>query len=177
MNIAANMVVTISFKLFDAGNQLLEESPEPIVYLHGTHSGMFPKIEEKLDGKKVGDKISVTLEPADAFGEYDAKMIRVEPVAELPADIAIGGYLVAELDGNEVIWRVTGIADGKAVLDGNHELAGQRLRFDCDVLDVRAASQDEIAHGHAHGAARPPPLSRLRLGFCLRSGSVSFFSA
>jgi FKBP-type peptidyl-prolyl cis-trans isomerase SlyD len=152
MNIADNMVVTISFKLFDAANTLLEESPEPMVYLHGTQSGMFPKIEEKLNGKKVGDSISVTLEPADAFGEYDAKMIRIEPVSELPPDIAIGGYLLAELDGNEVVWRVTGIADGKAVLDGNHELAGQRLRFDCDVLDVRPASQDEIAHGHAHGA-------------------------
>jgi FKBP-type peptidyl-prolyl cis-trans isomerase SlyD len=152
MNIADNMVVTISFKLFDAANTLLEESPEPMVYLHGTHSGMFPKIEEKLNGKKIGDSISVTLEPADAFGEYDAKMIRVEPVAELPPDITIGGYLLAELDGNEVVWRITGIADGKAVLDGNHELAGQRLRFDCDVLDVRPASQDEIAHGHAHGA-------------------------
>ena len=152
MSISANMVVTISFKLFDSSNQLLEESPEPIVYLHGTHSGIFPKIEEILNGKKVGDAISVTLEPVDAFGEYDAKMIRVEPVAELPADITIGGFLVAELDGAEVVWRVTGIADGKAVLDGNHELAGQRLRFDCNVLDVRDASPEEIAHGHAHGA-------------------------
>ena len=151
MNISDNSVVTISFKLFDSGNQLLEESPEPIVYLHGTHSGIFPKIEENLNGKKVGDSISVTLEPVDAFGEYDAKMIRIEPVADLPSDIAIGGYLVAEQDGQEVVWRVTGIADGKAVLDGNHELAGQRLRFDCSVLDVRAASKDEIAHGHAHG--------------------------
>ena len=152
MNIADNMVVTISFKLFDAANTLLEESPEPMVYLHGTHSGMFPKIEEKLNGKKVGDSISVTLEPVDAFGEYDAKMIRIEPVSELPPDIAIGGYLLAELDGNEVVWRVTGIADGKAVLDGNHELAGQRLRFDCKVLDIRPATQDEMTHGHVHGA-------------------------
>jgi FKBP-type peptidyl-prolyl cis-trans isomerase SlyD len=151
MIIAANSVVTISFKLFDSANQLLEESPEPIVYLHGTHSGIFPKIEETLTGKKMGDSISVTLEPVDAFGEYDAKMIRVEPVSELPADIAVGGYLVAELDGNEVIWRVTEIADGKAVLDGNHELAGQRLRFDCSVLGVRAASAEELAHGHVHG--------------------------
>lgn len=152
MNISANTIVTISFKLFDSGNRVIEESPEPIVYLHGTHSGIFPKIEEILHGKKAGDAISVTLEPVDAFGEYDAKMIRVEPVAELPADIAIGGFLVAELDGAEVVWRVTGIADGKAVLDGNHELAGQRLRFDCNVLDVRVASPEEIAHGHAHGA-------------------------
>jgi FKBP-type peptidyl-prolyl cis-trans isomerase SlyD len=152
MLIAANSVVTLSFKLFDAANQLLEESPEPIVYLHGTHSGIFPKIEETLNGKTVGDAISVTLEPVDAFGEYDAKMIRIEPVTDLPADIAIGGYLIAELDGAEVIWRVTGIADGKAVLDGNHELAGQRLRFDCNVLEVREATAEEISHGHAHGA-------------------------
>jgi len=93
----------------------------------------------------------VTLEPEDAFGEYDAKMIRVEPVSDLPPDVAIGGYLVAEQDGREVVWRVTGIADGKAVLDGNHELAGQRLRFDCTVMDIRPATKDEVAHGHAHG--------------------------
>ena len=93
----------------------------------------------------------MTLEPVDAFGEYDANLMRIEPVDALPADITVGGYLIAEQDGNEVIWRVTGIADGRAVLDGNHELAGHRLRFDCTVLDVRPASEDEIAHGHVHG--------------------------
>jgi len=143
--------VTISFKLFDANDQLIEESPEPLVYLHGGHSGIFPKIEEALTHKKVGDSISVTLEPEDAFGEYDAKLIRIEPLADRPPDVAIGGHLVAEQDGHEVVWRVTGIADGKAVLDGNHELAGQRLRFDCTVMDIRPASQEEIAHGHVHG--------------------------
>jgi FKBP-type peptidyl-prolyl cis-trans isomerase SlyD len=151
MNIFANTVVTITFKLYDASNQLLEESPEPLVYLHGGHSGIFPKIEQELNNKNVGDSISVTLEPEDAFGDFDPQMIRMEPVADLPPDVAVGGYLVAEQEGREVVWRVTSIADGKAVLDGNHELAGQRLRFDCTVMDVRPASQDEIAHGHAHG--------------------------
>ena len=75
MNIFANTVVTISFKLFDASNQLIEESPEPLVYLHGGHSGIFPKIEEALNFKQVGKSISVTLEPDDAFGEYDEKAI------------------------------------------------------------------------------------------------------
>lgn len=152
MNILANTVVTLTFKLFDASNKLIEESPEPLTYLHGGHSGIFPKIEEALNAKTTGDSISVTLEPEDAFGEYDAKMIRIEPVADLPPDITVGGYLVAEQDGKEVVWRVTGVADGKAVLDGNHELAGQRLRFDGTVLEVRAATADEVAHGHAHGA-------------------------
>ena len=151
MNIFANTVVTISFKLFDASNKLLEESPEPLTYLHGGHSGIFPKIEEALNHKQVGESISVTLEPDDAFGEYDPQMIRMETLADLPPDVTVGGYLVAEQDGREVIWRVTSIAEGKAVLDGNRELAGQRLRFDCTVMDVRPASAEEISHGHVHG--------------------------
>ena len=152
MNIFANTAVTINFKLFDANNKLIEESPEPLVYLHGGHSGIFPKIEEALNFKEVGDSISVTLEPEDAFGEYDEKMVRMENVSDLPPDVTVGGYLVAEQDGQEVVWRVTDIADGKAVLDGNHELAGQRLRFDATVMDIRPATQEEIAHGHIHGA-------------------------
>ncbi len=102
-------------------------------------------------GVTVGDTISVTLDPDDAFGEYDPKRVRMEPVSDLPPDVTVGGYLVAEQDGNEVVFRVTDIADGKAVLDGNHELAGQRLRFDATVVDVRPATQEEIAHGHIHG--------------------------
>jgi FKBP-type peptidyl-prolyl cis-trans isomerase SlyD len=152
MNIFANTAVTINFKLFDANNKLIEESPEPLVYLHGGHSGIFPKIEEALNFKEIGDSISVTLEPEDAFGDYDEKMVRMENVSDLPPDVTVGGYLVAEQDGQEVVWRVTDIADGKAVLDGNHELAGQRLRFDATVMDIRPATQEEIAHGHIHGA-------------------------
>ncbi len=152
MNILANTVVTLTFKLYDARNTLLEETPEPIAYLHGGHSGIFPKIEAALNSKQPGDSVSVTLEPADAFGEYDAGLIRMEPVDRLPPDIAVGGYLVAEEDGSERVWRVTNIAEGKAVLDGNHEFAGQRLRFDCTVVDVRPATSEEVEHGHVHGA-------------------------
>ncbi|HEV8500248.1 MAG TPA: peptidylprolyl isomerase [Casimicrobiaceae bacterium] len=153
MNAFNNTVVTLQFKLFDAGNNLVEETgPEPLAYLHGGHSGIFPKVEEAIDNKKAGDKVSVTLEPVDAFGEYDANLIRIEPLASLPADLAEGGYLVAEKDGEEVVFRVTNIADGKAMLDGNHELAGQRLRFDATIVDVRPATAEEIQHGHVHGA-------------------------
>jgi FKBP-type peptidyl-prolyl cis-trans isomerase SlyD len=151
MNIFANTVVSLNFKLFDAQNALIEETPEPITYLHGGYSGIFPKIEEALNFKNVGDTISVTLEPSDAFGDYDPQLIRLEPVDTLPPDVSVGGYLVAEENGEERVWRVTNIADGKAVLDGNHELAGQRLRFDCTVVDIRPATQEEIQHGHVHG--------------------------
>jgi FKBP-type peptidyl-prolyl cis-trans isomerase SlyD len=152
MNIFANTVVTLTFKLYDTSNTLLEETPEPIAYLHGGHSGIFPKIEAALNTRQPGDSVSVTLDPADAFGEYDAELVRMEPVDSLPPDVAVGGYLVADEDGHERVWRITNIADAKAVLDGNHELAGQRLRFDCTVVDVRPATAEEIQHGHVHGA-------------------------
>ena len=152
MNVFANTVVTLSFKLYDSGNKLIEETDEPVAYLHGGHSGIFPKVEEALNDKKVGDTVSVTLEPDDAFGDYDTGLMRIEPVDHLPPDVAVGGQLVSEQDGNEVVWRITDIAEGKAVLDGNHELAGQRLRFDCRIVDIRPATQEEITHGHAHGA-------------------------
>ena len=152
MNVFANTVVTLSFKLYDSSNRLIEETAEPVAYLHGGHSGIFPKVEEALNHKKVGDSISVTLDPDEAFGDYDTSLMRIEAVDRLPPDIEVGGHLVAEQDGNETVWRITDIADGKAVLDGNHELAGQRLRFDCKVLDIRPATQDEMTHGHVHGA-------------------------
>ena len=151
MNFFANTVVSITFQLYDEQNGLLEETPEPITYLHGGHSGIFPKVEEALNTKKAGDKVSITLEPADAFGDYDPQLIRLEPIDLLPADIAVGGYLVAEENDEERVWRVTSIAEGKAVLDGNHELAGQRLRFDATVVEVRPATTEEITHGHVHG--------------------------
>jgi FKBP-type peptidyl-prolyl cis-trans isomerase SlyD len=151
MNIFANTVVSITFKLYDAHNALIEETTEPIAYLHGGHSGIFPKVEQALNTKQPGDTISVTLEPADAFGDYDPQLIRLELLDRLPDDVAVGGYLVAEENDEERVWRVTNIAEGKAVLDGNHELAGQRLRFDATVVDVRPATTEEITHGHVHG--------------------------
>jgi FKBP-type peptidyl-prolyl cis-trans isomerase SlyD len=151
LRVAKNTVVSLDVELSDIWGNLIQRSEEPVQYLHGGYGDIFPAVEAALEGKDVKDRVEVRLEPEDAFGDYDPEMMRMEPVANLPPDIAIGGYLVAEQDGQEVVWRVTEIADGKAMLDGNHELAGQRLRFDCTVVDIRPASAEEIAHGHAHG--------------------------
>ena len=156
MNIADNTVVTLSYKLFSANSELIEESPQPITYLHGGHHGIFPKIEAALAQKQAGYACSVTLEPEDAFGEYDAELVRVEPQDRFPAEVKIGmqfeGYDGKDGDDEEQrVYTVTDVADGKVVVDGNHPLAGQRLRFDCTVLDVRAASAEELQHGHVHG--------------------------
>jgi FKBP-type peptidyl-prolyl cis-trans isomerase SlyD len=156
MNIFTNTVVTLTFELFDADGTLLEATEAPISYLHGGHSGMLPKLEDALAAKKVGDFVSVDVEPVDGFGEYDSELVKVEPADQLPADIEVGMQFEAfanadDEPGSGIVFTVTDIADGKAVLDGNHPWAGKRLRFDCKVLDVRPATANEVEHGHAHG--------------------------
>lgn len=156
MNISSNSVVTLTYKLFSAGGELIEESPDPITYLHGGHHGIFPKIETELADKKAGDTCSVMLEPDEAFGEYDSELVRVEAQDRFPKDIKVGmqfeGYAGQDEKEDEgLVFTVTDIAEGKVVVDGNHPLAGQRLRFDCTVLDVRAATSEELSHGHVHG--------------------------
>jgi FKBP-type peptidyl-prolyl cis-trans isomerase SlyD len=156
MNIFANTVVTLSFDLFDADDTLLESTDEPIVYIHGGYSGMPPKLEESLNHKAAGEQVSVTLEPADAFGEYDPDLVKIEPLSSLPPEVERGMMFEAyandsEEQGESMVFTVTDIADGKAVLDGNHAWAGKRVRFECRIVDVRPATAEELQHGHVHG--------------------------
>lgn len=154
MQISANTVVTLTYKLYSATGELIEATKEPITYLHGGHHGIFPRIEEALADKQAGDSCSVLLEPEDAFGEYDAELVRVEAVDGFPDDVKVGMQF-EESAGDEGdatrLFTVTDIASGQVVIDGNHPLAGQRLRFECHVLDVRQATPDELEHGHVHG--------------------------
>jgi FKBP-type peptidyl-prolyl cis-trans isomerase SlyD len=157
MNILDNTVVTMTFELFDSEGTLLEATAEPITYLHGGHSGMLPKLEEALNNKKAGDALSVDVEPVDAFVDYDPSLVKIEPVERLPQEAEVGmqfeTYAATETDPDAgIVYTITDIADGKAVLDGNHPWAGKRLRFDCKVIEVRAATPEEVEHGHVHGA-------------------------
>ncbi|WP_024301555.1 peptidylprolyl isomerase [Pseudogulbenkiania sp. MAI-1] len=153
MQIAKNTVVTLHYEMFDADNTLLDKTEEPISYLHGGYDGIFPLVEEALQGKAVGDSIDVKMEPDDAFGEPEEELVRVEPLDVFPADVEVGMMFEADdpETGDVLLFRVTDIADGKAVVDANHPLAGLTIRFVAKVVDVRAASADEISHGHAHG--------------------------
>jgi FKBP-type peptidyl-prolyl cis-trans isomerase SlyD len=156
MKIAKNTVVTLHYKLSDAQGNLIEESTEPMVYLHGGYENTLPKIEEALDGKDVGYETIVHLEPEDAFGDYDPSLIKIEPRNRLPEPIEVGMQFEGTPDGEDseeesLIFTVTDIADDKVVLDGNHPLAGMALRFSLNVAEVRAATEDEVVHQHVHG--------------------------
>lgn len=156
MKIAKNTVVTVHYKLSDAQGNLIEESREPMVYLHGGYENTLPKIEDALEGKAAGYETTIQVEPDDAFGEYDPNLIKIEPRNRLPEPIEIGMQFEGTPEGAEsgdeaLIFTVTDIAEDKVVLDGNHPLAGMALRFTLNVADVRAASDEEIAHQHVHG--------------------------
>jgi len=157
MKIAKNTVVTVNYKLSDAQNNILEDGQEPIVYLHGGYENTLPAIEEALDGKEVGYSTVIQVEPEEAFGEYDPALVRMEDRDKFPSPLEVGMQFegVPEETGNldePHIFVVTDIADEKVVLDGNHPLAGIALRFALNVAEVRPATEEEIAHEHAHGA-------------------------
>lgn len=154
MQIVKNAVVSLSYELSDSQGKILDKSEAPISYLHGGYDGIFPTVEEALHGKSEGEDVAVTLAPDDAFGEYDAELIRVEPRDMFPESIEIGMQFEggAEDSDEELIYTVTDVAEDKVVVDGNHPLAGQTLRFQCHIESVRPATDEEVAHGHVHGA-------------------------
>lgn len=160
MKIAKNTVVTVHYKLSDAQNNLLEDGQEPIVYLHGGYDDTLPALEKALDGKEIGYKTMIQVEPEEAFGEYDPLLVRVENRDRFPAPLEVGmqfeGTPESADSGEEpAIYVVTDIADDKVVLDGNHPLAGIALRFELTVTDVRAATEKEIERGHVNDLDDP----------------------
>lgn len=148
MKIAANALVTIEVSLYDAQGQLIEASDGPMTYLHG-HADIFPRIEEALTGKVAGDKLSITLEPEDAFGDYDAELMHLVPLGKLGENPVVGlrfeGLPGQVPDGRTYL--VTEIAEGVAVLDANHPLAGLTLRFDIEVKGVEEPAAEDLAGG------------------------------
>ena len=157
MKIAKDTVVSLSYELIDSnGGAILEKSSDPISYVHGGYDGIFPTVEEALHGKNVGDKVSVKMEPDDAFGEYDHDLVRVESRDMFPKDIEVGMQLEGGAEGDDdedyMLFTIVEITDKDVTVDGNHPLAGKTLNFNATVTDVRVATKEELDHGHVHGA-------------------------
>ena len=153
MRIAKNAVVTLRYRLSNDQGKLIEDARKPMVYLHGGYANTLPKIEEAMEGRARGYQTKLKLEAVDAFGEHDAALVQTVARKALPPSTQVGGQLRSGGDGAHATVLVVSHFEGdNAVLDGNHPLAGQALQFDLTVLDIRAASDEEIAHGHVHGA-------------------------
>ena len=149
MKINKDSVVRLSVEMVGDGGA------HELQYLHGGYGNLFPKLEAALTGLEPGGKASVTLSPADGFGEHDPSLIRNEPRERLPQGVKVGSALhggQADPEGQRQVFRVTALSDTEATLDGNHPLAGRTVELRCEVLEVRAATPEEIEHGHVHGA-------------------------
>lgn len=155
MKIAKDTVVSLRYELSDANGTLLEKTEDPVSYLHGGYDGIFPTVEEALHGKETGAKFEVRMEPDEAFGEYEHDLVRVEPRDLFPENIEIGMQFEGGTEGADdddyMLFTVVDVTDSEVTVDGNHPLAGKTLNFVGVVTGVRAATKDEVAHGHTHG--------------------------
>ncbi len=152
--VVKNSVVTLRYTVRDPDGNLIDDGHHPIVYLHGGYDGLFPRLEEALHERRLGEKLTVKLQPEEAFGEYDENLVFVEDIDLFPENIEVGMAFerVSEAGEEDVLYRITDIADGKVVIDGNHPLAGTALVFEIEIADIRPATPKEIAQGYPEGA-------------------------
>ncbi|MCX8522118.1 MAG: peptidylprolyl isomerase [Rhodoferax sp.] len=152
MKIEKNTAVTLRYSVFEATGQLLDSSKEPLSYLHGGYGNTFARIEAALQGQSAGFQTTLLLQPEDAFGLRNEALLQTIPKTRFPPGIKVGGQLEGhDAEGHSLVFTVLKIKGDTVYLDGNHPLAGKTLRFGIQVLDVRAATDEEIAHGHVHG--------------------------
>ena len=154
MQVEKHTVVAIDYTLTDDDGQLIDtsEGHQPLSYLHGVGS-IVPGLERKLTGKQIGDELEVAVTPAEGYGERNEDLLQQvarESFAGID-DLAEGMQFRVDSDDGPLVVTVVDIAEDIVTVDGNHPLAGFHLNFRVTVRDVRAATEEEIAHGHVHG--------------------------
>jgi FKBP-type peptidyl-prolyl cis-trans isomerase SlyD len=154
MQIGKHRVVTLAYTLKDDDDRIIDQSDDgSFCYLHGA-SNIIPGLENALTGKAAGDELSVSVPPELGYGVHDVEKTQAVPRDMFPAgeEIEAGMQFHAQgPDGQQLVVTVVKVEDERITVDGNHPLAGVRLNFDVKVLEVRAATREEIAHGHVHG--------------------------
>lgn len=153
--VSDGMVVSLAYVLTVDGKEIARvDDQDPLEYLHGAQD-ILPGLEDALEGKKVGEKLQVTLQPDDAYGEYDEDNIEEIDRADIPdADqLEIGMVVeVEDEDGYTYMAHVREMTADTVVLDFNPPLAGKTLTYDVSIVKIREANEEELAHGHVHTA-------------------------
>lgn len=154
MNIANNCIASFHYTLTDKEGKVLDSSEgrEPLAYLHGS-GNIIPGLEKELEGKQAGDKLTVAVPAAEAYGERNDAMMQ-----QLPANmfsgvdkIEVGMEFHAQTEQGVQVVSVAAVDGETVTVDANHPLAGVDLNFDVEITDVRPATEEEVSHGHAHG--------------------------
>lgn len=154
MQAGEKTVVLIHYTLTSDGGEVLDtsEGREPLAYLHG-FGNIIPGLEKALAGKQAGDKLKVSIAPEEAYGLRDDALVQVVPRTAFGGapDLDVGMQFQAQTPMGVRIVTIVDVSGDDITLDGNHPLAGETLNFDVQVTEVRAASAEELAHGHVHG--------------------------
>lgn len=152
--VAKDTVVKFNYTLTNKDGEVLDQSRgEPLAYLHGHHN-IITGLEAQMLDKTVGDKFVATIAPQDAYGEYISEAVQEVPRANFQGvdKIEVGMQFQSQTDdGHVMLVTVKDVTDDVVVVDGNHPLAGVELTFDVEIVEVRAATKEELEHGHAHG--------------------------
>lgn len=151
MDIRKDTAVTLAYRITDLKGKTLDAGTT--AYLHGGYDNIFAQVEAALEGQAAGHRIALELSADEAFGARDEALVRSIPKSEFPPGVKVGGQLQGVgPSGAPQLYHVVKIKGPEVHLDGNHPLAGQPLRFAATVKAVRAATAEEIAHRHVHGA-------------------------
>ena len=154
MKVAKDLVVSVAYQVRTEDGVLVDESPvsAPLDYLHG-HGSLISGLETALDGHAVGDKFDVHVGANDAYGNYDENLVQRVPkdVFMGVEELEVGMRFLADTDQGPVPVEITEVDGDHVVVDGNHMLAGQNLNFHVEVVAIREATAEELAHGHVHG--------------------------
>jgi FKBP-type peptidyl-prolyl cis-trans isomerase SlyD len=155
VQIAADAVVLIHYTLKDDDGKVLDSSVggEPLAYIQG-HGNLVSGLEKALEGKSQGNRIEVTLPPAEGYGTRNEALVQRVPKRSMQGsgEIRKGMQFQAQTDEGVRVFTVTAVVGDMVTLDGNHPLADQTLHFDVEVVEVRDATTEELEHGHVHGA-------------------------
>lgn len=153
MKVSLNKVVAIHYKLTNNEGTVLDSSDGrgPLNFIHGL-GHLIPGMEEGLDGKEVGSKFQLKVSPEKGYGNYQNEMVQQVPVSAFAGqEIKVGMQFEAGTDEQRFLVNIKSIEAETVTVDGNHPLAGVELNFDIEVIEIREATDDEIAHGHVHG--------------------------
>ena len=155
MQIADKTVVQVNYTLKNDSGEVLDssEGQEPLAFLCGAQN-IIPGLENALLGKQVGDKLDVRVEPSEGYGEVHEEMIQKVPKENFEGvdSVEVGMQFMAQAPWGEQPVTVIKVEEDGVTLDGNHPMAGQILNFSVEVVEVREASEEEVEHGHSHGA-------------------------
>lgn len=155
MKIAANTVVTFNYQLrLNEDDDVADSSDDGDFSILIGHGNIIPGLEKALVGMEKGAKAKVTVPPEQGYGLRDPDKVIGMPRANLPDDFVVEVGIPLELEDQNgrkfAVW-IAGTEGDDVVLDGNHPLAGDTLHFSVDILNVRAATKEELSHGHVHG--------------------------